>query len=312
MRGGPSSEYEISLKSGETVLNNLPDQYEPVDILITRDGVWHHRGEPVGFDSISRRVDVIFNALHGEYGEDGQVQKILDDLKLKYTGSGHFASALAMNKHLTKMIASRFGLKTPRFVIIEDNTDPEQAGRNIINSFSPPWVIKPIDKGSSVGIAVAKNFLELVELLEEAEMMGDRTLVEEYIFGKEATCGVVENLRGQTIYALPPVEIRKPASKMLFDYEAKYSGITEEICPGNFKDEEKRELEKSSQKIHQALGLADYSRSDFIITKNGIYFLETNSLPGLTQESLLPKSLKAVGVSNPYFIDHVLVNTLKR
>src|SRR5690606_5390760 len=142
--------------------------------------------------------------------------------------------------------------------------------------------------------------------------LGQNILIEEYIRGKEATCGVVENLRGKKLYALPPIEIRKPATKDLFDYEAKYSGITEEVCPGCFLDSEKRELEKASCDIHEALVLSDYSRSDFIISPRGIYFLETNSLPGLTEESLLPKSLKAVGINNTQFIDHILNQALGR
>jgi len=312
LRGGPSSEYEVSLKSGESVIRHLPEHCDPVDILITKDGLWHHRGEPMRVETLPRRVDVVFNALHGEYGEDGVVQNILDNLRVKYTGSGHFASALTMNKHLTKMVAARFGLKTPRFVVVDSEDNVEFGARQTFNSFAPPWVIKPINKGSSVGVLVARNFSELMDKILEARELGQKILIEEYIKGKEATCGVVENLRGQKLYALPPIEIRKPASKELFDYEAKYSGLTEEICPGCFLDDEKRELEKASCAIHEALGLSDYSRSDFIISPRGIYFLETNSLPGLTEESLLPKSLKAVGVNNTQFIDHVLSQALRR
>lgn len=312
LRGGPSSEYEVSLKSGETVINHLPEHYVPVDILITKDGLWHDRGLTFSPDSLPRKVDVVFNALHGEYGEDGGVQRLLDSLKVKYTGSGHFSSALAMNKHLAKMVASRLGIKTPKFVLREENESLENLSNRVIRSFSPPWVIKPISKGSSVGVVVASHFPELFNILSDLETADYKFIIEEYIAGKEATCGVVENFRGQKIYALPSVEIRKPQGKTLFDYEAKYSGTTEEVCPGCFQEGEKKELESLSATIHEALGLADYSRSDFIVNRNGIYYLETNSLPGLTPNSLLPKSLAAVGVKSPHFIDHILKQALSR
>ena len=307
LRGGPSSEYDVSLKTGSAVLSNLSDHYIPVDILITQDGLWHWQGVPIVPKDILHRVDVIFNALHGEYGEDGQVQNILDSLGIPYTGSGRFASAVAINKYLTKQALVKEGIKTPAYFLLQATDDLEDAAKSVFNKLSPPWIIKPADRGSSVGLFLAKHFAELVDILKLARQSSDLILIEEFIFGREATCGVVEDFRGFNPYALPVIEIRTPKEKTFFDYEAKYSGITEEICPGCFNESTKKEIEFLSQKIHKTLGLKHYSRSDFIISKQGrVYFLEVNTLPGLTEESLLPKSLAAIGANHSQFIDHVL------
>jgi D-alanine-D-alanine ligase len=136
-------------------------------------------------------------------------------------------------------------------------------------------------------------------------------MVEEFIRGKEATCGVVEKMRDHDLYPLMPVEIR-PKGKKMFDYDAKYSGETEEICPGNFNNEEKLELHRLAQLAHRELGLRHYSRSDFIVSPRGVYYLETNTLPGLTTESLLPKELAASGLQYPNFLEHLINLALRR
>jgi D-alanine-D-alanine ligase len=164
-----------------------------------------------------------------------------------------------------------------------------------------------VSGGSSVGTAIAKTLLELESAIDDALQYSDQALIEEFIFGREATCGVVDNFRNESIYSLLPVEIRKPSNATFFDYDAKYSGKSEEICPGNFTAVEKEMIQKIAKEAHKALGLRHYSRSDFIIhPKRGIYILETNTLPGLTSESLLPKSLQAVGCSLSDFFDHLI------
>ena len=145
------------------------------------------------------------------------------------------------------------------------------------------------------------------EILHEAEGV----LVEELIRGREATAGVVEGLRGEVLYSLPSIEI-VPPSDDFFSYDAKYSGATQEITPGRFSKKEKEELARLSRVMHEALGLRHYSRSDFIVSPRGIYYLETNTLPGMTTESLLPKSLAAVGVQFPDFLEHLVGLALKR
>jgi D-alanine-D-alanine ligase len=307
LRGGPSSEYEVSLKSGKSVLDNLSNKYEVLDIFISKDGVWHYQGVPIKPVDIFKKVDVIFNALHGAYGEDGTVQKILDQFSIPYTGSTALASAIGMNKVLSKKIYKNNNLKTPLHLTISKKNNNSSEIIKIFKSFPMPAIVKPVSGGSSVGTAIAKTLLELESAIDDALQYSDQALIEEFISGREATCGVVDNFRNELNYSLLPVEIRKPTDSAFFDYNAKYGGKSEEICPGNFTAVEKEMIQKIAKEAHKVLGLRHYSRSDFIIhPKRGIYILETNTLPGLTSESLLPKSLQAVGCSLSDFFDHLI------
>lgn len=309
LRGGPSSEYEVSLKSGSAVLTNLPsDKYNVYDILVSRDGDWHKRGLPMTPSKALQSIDVAFIAMHGEYGEDGTVQKILEDHNIPYTGSSVFASALAMDKARTmETLADLPNIKSQLSVTLhpEKVYDVEKESQKLFTNFGPPYIIKPKQGGSSVGLKIVKTIREMPEALAESLKQGP-VLIEQYIDGREATCGVLENLRGEKLYALPPVEIRIPSGKETFDYEAKYSGETEEICPGNFSQNEKDVMQNAAKEVHKRLNLRHYSRSDFIVTKDGIYFLEVNTLPGLTEASLLPKSVEAIGMSFAELLEHLI------
>jgi D-alanine-D-alanine ligase len=167
--------------------------------------------------------------------------------------------------------------------------------------------VKPLTGGSSMGVHVCKTFPALVDAFQVGVNENVSVLVEEFINGKEATVGVIDYFRNQKTYALPPIEIRIPKTSLFFDNEVKYNGASQEICPGNFTHEEKRELEHLASLIHTGLGLSHYSRSDFIIhPKKGIFALEVNTLPGLTDQSLMPKALSAVGSTMPEFIEHII------
>ena len=261
-------------------------------------------------------IDVAFNALHGQFGEDGQVQNILDSAQIPYTGSGQVASSLGMNKELTKNLFKLNGIKTPQGVYLDketiDSMEVESIAYDVFRKIPPPWIIKPSNSGSSVGLFLAKTYDQLIKSIEACFLVSDTVLVEEFIRGREATCGVVEGLRKQDHYPLLPIEIVKPASANVWDYENKYSKDHETICPGRFKQEEKDILQDLAIKAHKLLGLRHYSRSDFILSPRGIYTLETNTLPGLTEDSLVPKSLKALGVSYSEFLDHVLSLALSK
>lgn len=309
LRGGPSSEYDVSLKTGQAVLKHLPEnKYQSVDILITKDGTWHIAGLPVTPAQAAAQVDVFFNCLHGEYGEDGTVQKILDGLLMPYTGSGAFASALGMQKHQAKEYFKREGIKLPRHVLVCFGDDVTARAKEVFNTMAPPWIVKPADRGSSVGVFKVKLLQDLPGAIEKAFDASPNILVEEFVRGVEATCAVVEGLKGEALRALPPIEIRPPANKDLFDYEAKYiCDDTREICPGNFAPDEMLKLKELAKAAHRALGLRHYSRSDFIVSPTrGIYLLETNTLPGMTTASLTPKALAVEGVSYPEFLDHII------
>lgn len=313
LRGGPSREHEVSLKTGAAILANLPgERYLARDIYVDKHGQWHDRGRPISPERVLRQVDVVLIGLHGEYGEDGEVQKILERFGVPYAGADSFGSYLAMHKLMAKIRAKEAGLFTPEFRHIERSEDSEEAARDIIRSFHQPVVVKPIGWGSSVGVSIVGGYAPVFAAIHQLFLDGARSvLVEEHIQGKEATTGVVEGLRGEALYVLPSIEIIPPEDDF-FSYDAKYSGETREVCPGNFSRVATEELQHAAKVMHRALGLRHYSRSDFIVAPKGIYYLETNTLPGLTPESLMPKSLAAVGIPFPEFLSHLVTLALGR
>lgn len=306
LRGGPSREHEVSLKSGAAILAHLPeDKYEARDIYINKGGVWHDRGRPTTPDRVLRQLDVALLGLHGEYGEDGEVQKLLTLFGVPYTGSDALGSYLAMHKLLAKARAKDAGLLTADCHYIERAEDSALAVRDVIRTFHQPVVVKPVGWGSSVGVSIVSGYDAVLKAVDALFGEGaPSVLVEEYLKGREATVGVVEGLRGETLYGLPAIEIIP--SDEFFTYEAKYSGKSREICPGAFSKAEKEQLQHAAKAMHRTLGLRHYSRSDFIVTPRGVYYLETNTLPGLTAESLVPKALAAVGVRLSDFLDHLV------
>ncbi len=303
-----------SLKTGEAVLNHLPrDKYEPVDIYISEDGVWHIHGLPKNEHDALHTLDVVINAMHGEYGEDGKVQSMLDHMNIPYTGSQAFPSAIAMRKDLAKGALKSAGIKTPYWRTLDRDDFRPETVVELFRLIPHPSVVKPAGSGSSVGVSIVRTFADLMPALEKAFAIGDTAIIEEYIDGREATCGVVEGFRGEQLYALLPVEIIPHADRDFFDYEAKYGGKSQEVCPGEFDRAIKDELQRLARLVHKELGLRHYSRSDFIIhPTRGIYFLEVNTLPGLTTESLMPKSLTAVGSSLSEFLDHIITLARKK
>lgn len=307
MRGGPSPEYEISLKTGEAVLRHIPtEKYEKHDILVDRSGAWHFDGVPTSLRHVAEHVDIVFNALHGSYGEDGIVQQELGNFSVPYTGSGVFASNIAMNKGITRDFVREIPVKMPRYEIVQATDDIERVQYSLFRTLSLPVMVKPLTAGSSIGISLVTDFFDLANAIAEALRYSSVVLVEEYIYGKEAACGVIEEFRAEKQYALPPAEIRISKKYPFFNYEAKYNGSSENLCPGNFSKDEKQLLEQSAIAIHKALGLRHYSRSDFIINPSGVYFLEVNTLPGLGEQSIIPHALTAVGATLGDFIDHVV------
>ena len=313
LRGGPSREHEVSLKTGQAILAALsPDQFIARDIYIDKKGQWHDRGRSTTPEKVLRQIDVALIGLHGEYGEDGEVQKVLERFCVPYTGSDSFGSFLAMHKVLAKEKAREVGLLTPEYRLIESGADIEQATRDIIQSFHQPVVVKPVRWGSSVGVSIVGGYAPVLSAIENLFAVGaDGVLVEELIRGREATAGVVADLRGEELYALSPVEIFPPEHDF-YSYDAKYSGSSRHECPATFSRVYMEELTRAAKLIHRALGLRHYSRSDFIVAPKGVYYLETNTLPGITAESNLPLELAAVGISLPDFLSHLVNLALAR
>ena len=282
LRGGPSAERGISLKTGESVLNNLPEKYEKKDILLSKDGEWYLDGNFSYPEKIFRSVDVIFNALHGHFGEDGKVQQMFDIFGIPYTGSGALASAMGMNKVLARASFVNAGILVPRAAAVNADEKAADAAYRIFRRIGPSLVVKPACSGSSIGVSIVHNYLDLIQAIEKARHLGalllselgnpvskfkfGKVIVEEYIKGREAACGVIDNFRGEERYALPPIEIISSSDSGFFDYKEKYSGKANEICPANFEGPIKDAIEEAAKKAHQALGCRHYSRADFIVS----------------------------------------------
>ena len=313
LRGGPSAEYEVSLKTGQSVLDALSDDYYDVrDILIDKSGRWHSRGVPQEPIRILEHMDVVFNALHGAYGEDGGVQKFLDTHNIKYTGSNALGSAIAMNKILTKDYLKEGPFRHARFKVIEKDITEDDINE-LFRTYMQPSVIKPISGGSSVATTLVRTRDDMHRAIKEAFEESDDVMIENYVRGREATVAVADNFRNESLYVFPPIEIVYTKGDF-FDYDEKYSDEgAKEICPAPFDRDTTERLMEAARFVHSTLGLRDYSRSDFIIEKNGdIYFLEVNTLPGLTPTSLVPKAVDAVGATLPIFLEHLVEQARNR
>lgn len=313
LRGGPSPEYEVSLQSGSHVLEKLKETHQPLDIFISKDGVWHMNGFEKTPDKILKNVDVVFNSMHGVYGEDGQIQDLLSYYGVPYTGSSKFSSAISMNKFMTKDLANKLGIKTPTHIVIKKEEDIKNRAYEAFANIPHPLVVKPVSSGSSHGLYLVQNFTELLSTLEAVFSVYDSALVEEYISGKEITCTVIENFRDQKEYATPPVEVLYQKDAPVWTYGLRYAPDTSIIYPTTLVDDESKIVEEASKLIHKDLGLSHFSRSDFIVSpRRGVYFLEVNTVPGLTKKSLLPKSLESIGLSFKEFIHHVISLALNK
>ena len=231
-------------------------------------------------------ADVVFLALHGACGEDGRIQATLDLMGVPYTGSGYLGSAIAMDKDLTKQLVKAAGIKTPQWRVLYYNDS--QIGA-LCGELKLPCVVKPVDSGSSIGVAIAHNRQELEGALRENAHLG-RVIVEQYIHGREIQVGVLQNR------ALPSIEIIPREG--FYDYKNKYqAGAAVEICPAPVDKETEQMLGATALKVHKLLELRTYSRTDFILTEAGeIYFLEINTLPGMTPTSLVPQEAAAEGI----------------
>ena len=288
LRGGPSSSYDTSLTSGEFVLKLLreePEKYQPVDIFISKEGDWHVAGRRYEPHLALKNIDIAWNALHGEYGEDGQASQLLSNLHVPHTGSTTLGLSIAINKDLAKEAYLKAKLNTPKHLVLTGDVSQGDI-LTVFHTFALPVVVKPVRGRASLGVKVAKSFNELKEYVAEAFKHAERVLVEEYIKGKEVSCSILSNFRNEELYAPVPT-----SSDLKLDMHKK--------------------LEKMAKQAHEALGLRHYSTSDFIITpKQKIYIIETNALPDLHGEARLIKSLGSVGVTPKEFVRHIISLTV--
>lgn len=311
LRGGPSNEYDVSLKTGAGVINALNELgLHVIDIIVTKSGEWLVQGIAKTPEQALATTDVVFIAMHGAYGEDGVVQKICERLHIPFTGSNSFPSSLAFNKDTTKKHLRESGIKMPKHVRVEadvfDNYDMFVSA--LTKAVGNNFVVKPLNSGSSNGVRMVKSTDELHQALRDVFSEYETCLIEEKIDGIEATCGILEDFRDEKYYILPAIEILPPSTHDFFSADVKYDGRTQEICPGRFSFSVREAIGDSALKAHLALGLSQYSRSDFIVKGEDVYFLEVNTLPGLTSESLFPKAVASVGLSFTQLVQH-LINT---
>lgn len=295
LMGGESSEREVSLNSGRAVLEAL-----------VKAGVDAH-GVDVRHSTLltvlqQQNFDVVFIALHGGAGENGQIQAILDFLRIPYTGSGLQACAVAMNKEMTKDLWRSHGLPVLPGTCLEPGFDPQE----IINQFGLPLAVKPASEGSTVGVSRVDELKDLLPAFQEAEKFGQHTIVEPWIVGEEYTVGIL----GEDV--LPSIKIVPAVT--FYDYHAKYvANDTQYLVPSGLNDEEERDLQEICFKAYQAVGCEGWARVDLMRDQNGkFWLLEINTVPGLTDHSLVPKAVYSLGFTFTDLILTILESALSR
>ena len=290
MLGGPSAEREVSLRSGAAVAKALRSLGHDVTELDPRTPDWN----------LSAETDVVFLALHGTYGEDGTVQKRLDELGVAYTGCDAEASRIAFDKVLTKQSCVQSGVPTPRFVTVHSATEPFPA------NFSVPLVVKPSRQGSSVGLEFVERVEDWPAALASSLKFDSEVLVEEKIIGRETTVGI---LAGK---ALPVVEVRPHNG--VYDAHSKYTpGATEYFCPADFDAATTKRIQAAALGAFRAVGGRDYARVDVMVRADGApVVLEVNTLPGMTETSLLPNAAAAAGINFAELCQRMVDLALKR
>lgn len=331
--GGKSSEHEISILSGQQVLANLdPNKYEALPVVISKTGNWlvaserdilnlddpiklkgstkeiilSNRDEIDGPKNLmSRDIDVVFIAMHGSFGEDGRIQGMLDLSGIKYTGSGVLSSALGMDKDIFRKVMIANNLPIPKYVAIDKTEDMRIISKTVGKL---PYFVKPVNGGSSIGSSIVKKENDLRMALENAFKYDTKVLIDEYIKGIEVTCSVIEK---ETAISLPVIQI-KPLKGEFFDYKSKYTESgSEEIVPAKISPELTKEIQDLSIKVFKAINCKGFARVDFILRDNTEpIILEINTIPGLTQMSLLPKSAKAAGISYSELLDIIINNAI--
>lgn len=307
LMGGVSLEHEVSMRSGQGVMQALSASgYDAVGITLLKDGRWQFPDaapESVadGAYRLARMApDGVFIALHGPNGEDGRIQGLLDCMGLPYTGSGCAASALAIDKVRSKAVAAAAGIRTaPQLVITHDNWKHDHVGitHRVLDEIGLPAVVKAPSQGSSCGMAIPQNEHDFVRDMNEIITLEDVVMIEAYIKGLEVTCSVLELAQWDRCEALPVTEIR-PNTAAFFDYYSKYTpGASLEITPARIGDHLAHTIQETAKAAHAALGCSGWSRSDFIIDEKGPVWLETNTVPGLTETSLFPQAAAAKDIS---------------
>jgi len=321
--GGTSPEREVSKMSGKGVLQALKAVQYPTKIIDPAYGLNQPKDEDKffsekDFTKISNRncidainsnlfddIDIVFSAMHGKLAEDGAIQSLLELRGLKYTGSKVLASALAMDKEMSKVVMKQAGVQTADWIsVTNQNFDDESIINQIKNKFGFPCIIKPNDQGSTVGLTLVTKESEINDAIRLALKFSSKALVEKYVPGRELTVAILLS------EALPVLEI-VPKSGM-YDYKHKYtSGMSEYIVPANIPDDVAKQAQQQALTAFHSIGCEGYSRVDFRLDNNNdLFCLEVNTLPGMTATSLVPKAAKAAGISFEELIKKIIQQAL--
>ena len=294
LMGGTSAERDVSLSTGKQILGALDETRYAFTSLDTAE-------MPALLKSLAEdRPDVAVIALHGKGGEDGTLQGLLDLLSIRYTGSGVLASALAMDKAMSKRVLTAAGVLMPQDTTL-------RRGETLVGEIALPCIVKPNALGSTIGMAIARTSAEISPAVEAAFGYDDTVLIEQFITGTEITVPILGNAE---LEVLPIVEIVPKGG--FYDYEAKYTaGATDEIVPARISETLAAEARRIAQLCHRTLGCRGMSRTDMIITPDGqIYTLEVNTIPGMTPTSLLPRSAESAGYTFAQLLDRLIALAL--
>jgi len=331
--GGPSTEHSVSLVSGTGMVRALDaHKYDVHPVFIAKNGEWTWSKRPltpyqiqnfsVNFfasaeNSMQKKmrpspeelkpVDIALIALHGSFGEDGRIQALLEYAGIPYTGSGVLSSALAMDKIISKEIFRANSIPTPDFRVWQRENFSKEIIEEAFENLGSPLVIKDPVGGSSLGMGFAKNSEEATVLCEKLFEDAHRLLVEQFITGKEASCGYIEGCE-----PLPPTEVIM-TTREYFDFDAKYNGEVIEETPAKFSADLTEKIQILARKSHEVLDCAIYSRTDVRIDKNGnLFVLETNTLPGMTPTSFLPQQAKHIGMDYSALVEALILKSLTK
>lgn len=316
--GGFSSEYEVSIASGNVVYNNLSKiRYNPNKVIITRDRwfMQDHDGQeyPIDLNDFSATVkgkkikfDAVFNAIHGAPGEDGPLAGYFEMIGMPQTASGHFESALTFNKAECSMLLKGQGVNIAEAFYLARHEEYDE--EEIIANVGLPCFVKPNRSGSSIGVTRVNHLHDLSAAIENAFKVDSQIIIEAMVRGTEVCCGVT-NHRGY-IKALAATDII-PKNEF-FDYESKYSGLSEEVTPARISDDTYAQILEESEFIYESLNLNGIARVDYIVTEHGVpFFIEVNTIPGLSKESILPKQAEYMGISLGDLFDQTVENVLQ-
>ena len=298
--GGPSTECEVSLKTGKAIVsalhakgyNAIPIELEPARLIEQLK---------------AEKIDVVFNAIHGRFGEDGVLQGVLTMLGIPFTGSGVLASAVAMDKAISKQIFKAAHIPTPRAIYYQDTDNTKAVIADIKRQFVFPLVIKASGQGSSIGVYIVQRETDVESSLAEAFKLSDRVIVEEFIDGRELTVALLGN---DTMTVLPIIEIVPRTGR--YDYQAKYTkGYTNYLVPAQLDSITTLLVERTATAAAAALRCRGIARVDMMLDKHGnVYVLEVNTMPGMTATSLVPKAAAAMGMDFPELCEKILMSAV--